>query len=206
MQNVLQTVGAEERALRNEHAGVVVWLTGLSAAGKTTIANSLERELFNQGRQVYVLDGDKMRQGLCSDLNFSPESRKENIRRAGEVAKLFADAGIICITAFISPYRSDRDMVRAMLPAGGFLEVFVNAPLAVCEQRDPKGLYAKARAGIIKDFTGISAPYEPPLQPEVELRTDKLDVAACVAAVALELQTREQHSVQPGPRVKPATV
>jgi adenylyl-sulfate kinase len=197
MINKLQPVSAAERALRNEHAGVVVWLTGLSAAGKTTIANALERELFNQGRQVYVLDGDKMRQGLCSDLNYSPESRKENIRRAGEVAKLFADAGIICITAFISPYRSDRDLVRAMMPPGGFLEVFVNAPLAVCEHRDPKGLYAKARAGIIKDFTGVSAPYEPPLHPELELHTDQLDVAACVAAVVSELKKREGRAALP---------
>jgi adenylyl-sulfate kinase len=173
---------------------VVVWLTGLSASGKTTIATALERELFNQGRHVYVLDGDKMRQGLCSDLNYSPESRKENIRRAGEVAKLFADAGVICLTAFISPYRSDRDLVRAMMPPGGFLEVFVNAPLSVCEHRDPKGLYAKARAGLIKDFTGVSAPYEPPLHPEVELPTDTLDVAGCVARVILELQKREVRS------------
>lgn len=200
MKSMMESVRAEERALRNEHAGVVVWLTGLSAAGKTTIANALERELFNQGRQVYVLDGDKMRQGLCSDLSYSPESRKENIRRAGEVAKLFADAGIICITAFISPYRSDRDMVRAMMPAGGFVEVFVNAPLAVCEHRDPKGLYAKARAGIIKDFTGVSAPYEPPLHPEVELRTDHQVVAACVATIVAELKKRE---VQPGRGLKP---
>lgn len=191
MKNIMQSVSAEERALRNEHAGVVIWLTGLSAAGKTTIANALERELFNQGRQVYVLDGDKMRQGLCSDLSYSPESRKENIRRAGEVAKLFADAGIICITAFISPYRSDRDMVRAMMPAGGFVEVFVNAPLAVCEHRDPKGLYAKARAGIIKDFTGVSAPYEPPVHPEVELHTDHQDVAACVSTIVAVLKKRE---------------
>jgi len=197
MKESLRTVRAEERALRNEYSGVVVWLTGLSAAGKTTIANALERELFDEGRQVYVLDGDKMRQGLCSDLDYSPESRKENIRRAGEVAKLFADAGIVCITAFISPYRSDRDMVRAMLPSGGFLEVFVNAPLTVCERRDPKGLYAKARAGIIKDFTGISAPYEPPFQPELELRTDTMDVAACIAAVVLELKKRGKHGANP---------
>lgn len=206
MKDILQTVRADERALRNEQAGMVVWLTGLSAAGKTTVANALERELFNQGRQVYVLDGDKIRQGLCSDLNFSPENRKENIRRVGEVAKLFADAGIICITAFISPYRSDRNLVRAIMPPGGFLEVFVNAPLAVCEQRDPKGLYAKARAGIIKDFTGISAPYEPPLQPEVELRTDRMDVVACVAAVVLELQKPKRNSGKPGPWVKPVAV
>ena len=203
MNSTQQPVSAEERALRDEHDGVVVWLTGLSAAGKTTIANALERELFIQGRQVYVLDGDKMRQGLCSDLNYSPESRKENIRRAGEVAKLFADAGVICITAFISPYRSDRDLVRAMMPPGGFLEVFINAPLAVCEHRDPKGLYAKARAGIIKDFTGVSAPYEPPLHPEVELHTDRQDVASCVATVISELKRREG---QPGLRVKPVEV
>ncbi len=194
MNRVFQSVDHKERALRNRHAGLVVWLTGLSAAGKTTIANALERELFDAGRQVYVLDGDKMRQGLCSDLGFSPESRKENIRRVGEVARLFADAGIICVTAFISPYRSDREMVRAMLPSGGFLEVFVNAPLSVCEQRDPKGLYAKARAGIIKDFTGVSAPYEPPSHPEVELRTDKLNIAECVAAVVRKID--EQRGVQ----------
>jgi adenylyl-sulfate kinase len=192
MSAILESVNAAERAHRHGQAGAVVWLTGLSASGKTTLAIALERELFNQGRQVYVLDGDKMRQGLCSDLNFSPASRKENIRRVGEVAKLFAEAGLICITAFISPYRSDRDLVRSILPPGAFLEVFVNAPLAVCEQRDPKGLYAKARAGLIKDFTGISAPYEPPPRPEVEVRTDRLDVAACVAAIAGELERREK--------------
>jgi adenylyl-sulfate kinase len=150
-----------------------------------------------------VLDGDKMRLGLCSDLNFSPESRKENIRRVGEVAKLFADAGIICITAFISPYRSDRDLVRSIMPAGSFVEVFVNAPLAVCEQRDPKGLYAKARAGLIKDFTGVSAPYEPPLHPELELHTDQMDATACVAAVVRELERREKVA---GPRMASASV
>lgn len=189
-----QPVTAAERTLRNEHAGVVVWLTGLSASGKSTIADAVERELFDQGRQVYVLDGDKMRLGLCSDLNFSPESRKENIRRVGEVAKLFANAGIICITAFISPYRSDRDLVRTLLPAGRFIEVHVSAPLAVCERRDPKGLYAKARAGLIKDFTGISAPYEPPLLPELELPTDQWDVTACVAAVVREIACREKDA------------
>jgi adenylyl-sulfate kinase len=203
MKPTAQTVTAAERTQRNEHAGVVLWLTGLSASGKSTIAEALERELFNKGRQVYVLDGDKMRLGLCSDLNFSPESRKENIRRVGEVAKLFADAGIICITAFISPYRSDRDLVRSIMPAGSFIEVFVNAPLAVCEQRDPKGLYARARAGLIKDFTGISAPYEPPVQPELELHTDQMDAPACVAAVVRELERREKVA---GPRLAPASV
>ena len=176
-------VTARQRELRNSHLGCVLWLTGLSSAGKSTIAAELERELFNLGRQVYVLDGDRMRHGLCSDLAFSPEDRAENIRRVGEVAKLFADAGLICITAFISPYRADRDFVRKIMAPGKFVEVFVNAPLAVCEQRDPKGLYAKARAQEIHDFTGISAPYESPPNPELELRTDQLTVSESVAKI-----------------------
>jgi bifunctional enzyme CysN/CysC len=176
-------VTAGQRAARNEHPGRVLWLTGLSASGKSSIATELERELFNQGQHVYVLDGDNMRHGLCSDLGFSPRDRKENIRRIGETAKLFADAGIICVTAFISPYRSDRDLVRQLVEAGQFVEIYVNAPLEICEQRDPKGLYAKARAHKIKEFTGISAPYEPPLQPELELPTDQLTVAESVARI-----------------------
>jgi adenylyl-sulfate kinase len=190
-ENVHWSVGKvtdAERARRNGHAGRVIWLTGLSASGKSTLAIELERELFNRGRQVFRLDGDNMRHGLCSDLGFTPEHRKENIRRIGEVAHLFADAGLICITAFISPYRSDRALARACVPAGQFLEVYVNAPLAVCEQRDPKGLYAKARAGGLKEFTGISAPYEAPLQPELEVRTDRLNVAQCVAAILAKLE------------------
>ena len=137
---------ALQRERRNGHPGFVVWLTGLSGSGKSSIATELERELFNLGKQAYVLDGDNVRHGLCSDLAFSPQDRRENIRRVGEVGKLFADAGVICITAFISPYRSDRDLVRSMVLDGRFVEVFVDAPLEVCEQRDPKGLYAKARA------------------------------------------------------------
>jgi bifunctional enzyme CysN/CysC len=172
-----------QRALRNGHRGRVVWLTGLSASGKTTIATELERELFNLGQHVYVLDGDNMRHGLCSDLGFSPKDRKENIRRVGETAKLFAEAGNVCITAFISPYRSDREMVRKILEPGQFVEVYVNAPLQVCEARDPKGLYAKARANQIKDFTGVSAPYEPPERAELELATDQLTVAESVARI-----------------------
>jgi adenylyl-sulfate kinase len=174
-------VSAEARAQQNAHPGCVVWLTGLSASGKSTIATEFERTLFELGKHAYVLDGDNVRHGLCSDLGFSPEDRKENIRRVGEVAKLFADAGTICITAFISPYRSDRDFVRQILPAGRFIEVFVNAPIEVCAQRDPKGLYRKARAGEIKDFTGISAPYEPPACPELELLTGVWTVTECVA-------------------------
>jgi bifunctional enzyme CysN/CysC len=184
-------VTAGQRELRNGHLGCVVWLTGLSGAGKSTIATDLERELFNLGRHVYVLDGDNIRHGLGSDLGFSPEDRAENIRRVGELSKLFADAGVICITAFISPYRADRDMVRRILPDGRFVEVFVNAPLEICEQRDPKGLYAKARAHEIKEFTGISAPYEAPARAEIELRTDQLTVAESVAKILEYLMVQD---------------
>lgn len=187
-------VTAEQRSRRNGHPGCVVWLTGLSGAGKSTIATELERELFNMGKHAYVLDGDNIRHGLCSDLAFSPQDRTENIRRVGEVAKLFADSGIICITAFISPYRADRDLVREMLPAEKFIEVYVHAPIEVCEQRDPKGLYVKARANEIKEFTGVSAPYEPPRNPEITLETDRLTVAESVAAVLDYLHVRDEES------------
>jgi adenylyl-sulfate kinase len=187
-------VTAQQRALRNGHPGRVIWLTGLSGSGKSTISNELERELFNLGRHAYVLDGDKLRHGLCSDLAFSPKDRKENIRRVGEVARLFADAGIICITAFISPYRGDRDLVRQMLQTGQFVEVYVNAPIGVCEQRDPKGLYAKARANQIKEFTGVSAPYEAPERPEIELHTDQLSPAESVAKILDYLNLQKDES------------
>jgi len=159
----------------------VVWFTGLSGSGKSTLAAELERALFEQGKQVCVLDGDDLRRGLCSDLGFSPADRRENIRRVGEVARLFAEAGSICIAAFISPYRSERDLARRICPKGRFLEVYLNAPLEVCERRDPKGLYARARTGELKEFTGISAPYEPPEKPDLELRTDLLSAAECSA-------------------------
>jgi bifunctional enzyme CysN/CysC len=184
-------VTARQRELRHGHPGCVVWLTGLSSSGKSTIATELERELFDLGCSVYVLDGDHIRHGLGSNLGFSPKDRTENIRRVGEVAKLFADAGVICITAFISPYRADRDLVRKSMPAGRFIEVFINAPLAVCEQRDAKGLYAKARKNLIKEFTGISAPYEVPPNPEIELRTDQLSVAESVARVREYFQLQD---------------
>jgi adenylyl-sulfate kinase len=141
-----------------------------------------------------VLDGDNIRHGLGSDLGFSPEDRTENIRRVGEVAKLFADAGVICITAFISPYRADRDLVRKIMPRQRFVEVFVNAPLEICEERDPKGLYAKARAQEIKEFTGISAPYEPPSAPELELRTDQQTVEESVVQILEYLQVQDPES------------
>lgn len=173
----------DQRAHRNGHLGRVVWLTGLSGAGKSSVATELERELFTLGMQAYVLDGDKVRHGLCSDLGFSPDDRRENIRRIGEMARIMADAGFICITAFISPYRADRDAVRARMEPGQFVEIFVNAPLAVCESRDPKGLYVKARANEIKEFTGISAPYEPPLKPELELPTHELSLQESVTKI-----------------------
>src|SRR5436190_13980350 len=182
---------ASQREVRNGHRGLVIWLTGLSGAGKTTIATELERQLFEQGKHTYLLDGDILRHGLCSDLDFSAHSRTENIRRAGQVAALFADAGVIAIAAFISPFRADRENVRRILPAGRFVEVFVNAPLSVCEKRDVKGLYAKARANQIKEFTGISAPYEPPAQAEIELHTDQTTPTEAVAQILHYLSVRD---------------
>ena len=168
-------ITAQRRAARNEHRGAVIWLTGLSGAGKSTIAQALEKELFRRSMHTYVLDGDNLRHGLNSNLAFTPEDRAENIRRVSEVAKLMADAGTVVITSFISPYRIDRTRARAIaLQAGAeFVEVFVDAPLATCEERDPKGLYQKARAGELKGFTGIDAPYEPPEDPEIVVHTHK---------------------------------
>ena len=186
-------VAATQREQRNGHLGLIVWLTGLSGAGKTTIATELERQLFAAGRQTYLLDGDVLRRGLCKDLGFSAEDRRENIRRVGEVAALFADAGCIAIAAFISPMREDRDAVRRLVAPGRFVEVYVNAPLSVCEQRDVKGLYAKARANELKNFTGISAPYEAPTAAEIELPTDKLSVVESVTKVFDHLRARQRE-------------
>ncbi len=163
-----------DRAAREAHLkqrGVTIWLTGLSGSGKSTVAVAVEKMLMDQGRLAYVLDGDNIRHGLNSNLGFSPEDRTENIRRIGEVAKLFTDAGVIVLTSFISPYRADRDAVRAKMQAGDFVEVYVSADVPTCESRDVKGLYAKARAGQIPEFTGISAPYEAPEKPELVLDT-----------------------------------
>jgi len=154
------------------HKGVVLWFTGLSGSGKSTLANEAERLLFERGFHTYVLDGDNIRHGLNKDLGFSPEDREENIRRIGEVACLFASAGLITMTAFISPYRSDREKARKLQSNGSFLEIFCRCSLSVCEERDTKGLYKKARAGQIPEFTGISAPYEEPLDPELIIETD----------------------------------
>lgn len=185
-------VTAERRAKRNQHRGAVIWLTGLSGAGKSTIARALEKELFQLSMHTYVLDGDNLRHGLNANLAFAPEDRAENIRRVSEVAKLMADAGTVVITSFISPYRNDRARARAIaLQAGAeFVEIFVDAPLAVCEQRDPKGLYQKARAGELKGFTGIDAPYEFPEDPEITVRTDQQSPAESVDAILLELLPR----------------
>jgi bifunctional enzyme CysN/CysC len=176
-------VPEEDRWRHNGHRGGVLWMTGLSGAGKSTLAFSLEQYLFRKGYQVYVLDGDNIRHGLCSDLGFSPEDRVENIRRVGHAAALFARAGVLVITAFISPYRADRDRVRALAPEF-FHEVHIDADIRTCEERDPKGLYAKARRGEIEDFTGVSAPYEPPVMAELRLDTAKHSVEESVAILS----------------------
>jgi adenylylsulfate kinase len=170
--------------------GVTIWLTGLSGSGKSTIAVELEHALIENRHQAYILDGDNIRHGLNKNLGFSPEDRTENIRRIGEVAKLFTDASIITIAAFISPYREDRDGVRRLLNDGEFIEVYVKCPLDVCEKRDTKGLYKKARAGEVKDFTGISAPYEEPLNPEFTIDSSKLTVEESTRAVLNYLEEK----------------
>jgi adenylylsulfate kinase len=162
----------EDRQKLNGHRGAVLWFTGLSGCGKSTIANAVDQLLHEQGIHTFVLDGDNIRMGLNRNLGFTAEDRTENIRRIGEVARLFADSATIVLTAFISPYKADRDLVRALIPAGQFIEILVNASLETCEARDPKGLYKKARAGEIDNFTGISAPYEAPDQPEIVLDSD----------------------------------
>jgi bifunctional enzyme CysN/CysC len=185
-------ITGSRRAARNGHRGAVVWLTGLSGAGKSTIAGALEKELFQRSMHTYVLDGDNLRHGLNSNLGFAPEDRAENIRRVSEVAKLMADAGTVVITSFISPYRIDRRLAREIaLQAGAeFVEIFVNAPLAVCEERDPKGLYEKARAGQLKGFTGIDAPYEPPEDPEIVVHTHEQSPQESVGQILDELLPR----------------
>ncbi|RUQ38971.1 MAG: sulfate adenylyltransferase subunit CysN [Candidatus Competibacteraceae bacterium] len=183
-------VGKRQRANQKAQRPCVIWLTGLSGSGKSTLANALEQRLFQRGYHSYLLDGDNVRHGLNQDLGFSNADRVENIRRIGEVAALFVDAGLIVITAFISPFRADRTMVRALVPEGEFIEVYVHASLEACERRDPKGLYAKARAGVIKDFTGIDSPYEPPERPELVIDTERDSVDLCVERVLNDLRER----------------
>ena len=184
------TVTRDRRKDLNNHKSVILWFTGLSGSGKSTLAHAVEEELYQKKCRTYVMDGDNVRHGLCGDLGFSDEDRKENIRRIGNVAKLFLDAGTIVLTAFISPFHEDRETVRNLVLPGDFLEIYCNAPLDVCEQRDVKGIYKKAREGIIKDFTGISSPYEAPLNPELVVNTGKDSLNQCVAQVINLLKER----------------
>lgn len=187
---------AEREALAG-HRGAVVWMTGFSGAGKSNIAVGLDQYLTGERMRSFVLDGDNLRSGLCADLSFSDEDRHENIRRVGQVAKLMAEAGIIVICALISPFTAGRRMVRAICDESSipFIEVFVNAPLAVCEKRDPKKLYARARSGAISGFTGIDSPYEVPQNPELELRTDLIPVNECIQRLSgvVKAKTNLQH-------------
>lgn len=184
----IHMVSLDDRSRLKGHRPLVLWLTGLSGSGKSTIANALEYKLVHIYKaHTYLLDGDNIRTGLNAGLGFSEEDRKENIRRVGEVAKLMYDAGLIVITAFISPYQSDRDMVRALLPSDAYWEVYISCPLETCIERDPKGLYKKALAGEISDFTGVNSPYEPPSEPEFQVHTDQLSVDECVEKIITKM-------------------
>jgi adenylylsulfate kinase len=176
---------------RNGHSSMVLWFTGLSGSGKSTLAHRVEEVLFNKGWYTYILDGDNVRHGLNGDLGFSENDRRENIRRIGEVAKLFVDGGVVVLAAFISPYREDRDRVRALFEEGEFVEIYVECDLKTCERRDPKGLYRKARAGELPDFTGIDSPYEEPLNPELVIGTGWLDITDSVNRVVDFLERHE---------------
>lgn len=188
------TVTRLEREQLHAHLGVVLWFTGLSGSGKSTVAGALEQALHQLGVSTYLLDGDNVRHGLCRDLGFSDDDRKENIRRVGEVAKLMVDAGLVVLSAFISPHRAERQMVREMLGEGRFIEVFVDTPLAVCESRDPKGLYKKARAGELRNFTGIDAVYEAPDAAEIHLDGEQLVTQLLVQVLDL---LRERDIIRP---------
>ena len=181
------SVKRKDISSKRGHQSVILWFTGLSGSGKSTLANAVHAELFNRGFASYVLDGDNIRHGLCNDLGFSHIDREENIRRIGEVAKLFLDAGIIVLTAFVSPFRADRQKARSLVDKGDFIEIYCAADLKICEVRDTKGLYAKARLGDIKDFTGISSPYEEPKEPELKIDTGSTDLQECVNSVIADL-------------------
>lgn len=184
------TISRADREKQNAHRGAILWFTGLSGAGKSTLAHAVEDRLHSMGCRTFVLDGDNVRHGLCSDLGFSDHDRTENIRRIGEVSKLFLEAGVIVLTAFISPFRRDRELVRNLTPHGDFFEIFCDSSLDVCEQRDVKGLYKKARAGEIAHFTGISSPYEAPEDPELTVATGDVALDECVDNVISLLRQR----------------
>lgn len=185
-------VNKDERNKAFNHKSLVVWFTGLSGSGKSTLANAVENQLFQGGKHTYILDGDNVRAGLNADLDFTEDGRIENIRRIGEVANLFVDAGVIVLSAFVSPFQKDRQKVKEIVGDENFIEVFVNCPLEVCEQRDVKGLYKKARAGIIKNFTGISSPFEEPENPNVEVRTHIDTLEECTSQILKEINNRLQ--------------
>ncbi|WP_320675548.1 adenylyl-sulfate kinase [Prochlorococcus sp. MIT 1300] len=185
------SVDRQARSNQRGHRSVILWFTGLSGSGKSTLANAVNADLFNRGLATYVLDGDNIRHGLCKDLGFSDLDREENIRRIGEVAKLFLDAGVIVLTAFVSPFKRDREKARSLVDKEDFLEIYCAADLSICEERDPKGLYLKARAGEIKDFTGISSPYEEPVDPELKLDSGSLAIEECVDIVIGHLVAKE---------------
>ena len=186
------TVTRKRREKMNGHGSAILWFTGLSGAGKSSLAHAVEEELHQLGCRTFVFDGDNVRHGLCADLGFSAEDRVENIRRVGEMAKLFVETGVIALTAFISPFLSDRERVRSLVPHGNFLEIYCHCPLEICEQRDVKGLYKRARAGKIKDFTGISSPYEAPVNPELIVETGTLTMEESVAQV---MQLLRDHGI-----------
>ncbi len=177
------TVTRVRREAQNGHRGAIIWFTGLSGSGKSTLAHAIEESLHQRGCHTFVLDGDNVRHGLCGDLGFSAQDRQENIRRIGEMAKLFMEAGVIVLTAFISPYRADRERVRGMVEHGDFFEIYCDASIEVCEARDVKGMYKKARAGLIPEFTGISSPYEVPKNPELTVNTGRVELEVCVQQV-----------------------
>lgn len=186
-------VTKKDRREKNKHHSYVLWFTGLSGSGKSTVANAVAKRLYEDQTNSYVLDGDNIRFGINKDLGFSDEDRKENIRRIGEVSKLFVDSGQVVLTAFISPFREDRDRVRALLEENEFVEIYIKCSIEACEARDPKGLYEKARKGIIKDFTGISSPYEEPLKPELIVDTEKHSIEECVEQIVQYLKEKEYY-------------
>lgn len=185
------TVTRERREKQNAHKSVCLWFTGLSGSGKSTLAHAVEEALHQLGCRTFVFDGDNVRHGLCSDLGFSVEDRCENIRRIGEMSKLFVEAGVIALTAFISPLKADRQKVRELMEDGDFIEIYCNCPLSVCEERDVKGMYKRARAGEIKNFTGISSPYEVPVNPELSIDTASMPLEKCIDRVVSYLMERE---------------